>query len=145
MDPVVANFYFSAWFPVLIHGAATHLEGREEELFASYRPGDSVPIVGSVDGEATRITLPNDTQIETTSDRVGRIDQVGFYQLQNASGERIVASSLTSKQESNVANDNVHDTSEPIHRGWPLSHLLTAIAVVVLAAESILYHQRKVG
>ena len=102
LDPVASNFYFSAWFPVLVHGSATHLAGREEELFASYRPGDSIPIVGSSDDVATQVILPNAAEIETASDRVERIDQVGYYQLKNPSGAWTVASSLLSKQESNV-------------------------------------------
>ena len=145
LDPVASNFYFSAWFPVLVHGSATHLAGREEELFASYRPGDSIPIVGSSDDVATQVILPNATEIETTSDRVERIDQVGYYQLKNPSGAWTVASSLLSKQESNVDNQATTDTSQPIQRGWPLSHLLTVLAVIVLGVESMLYHQRKVG
>ena len=145
LDPVASNFYFSAWFPVLVHGSATHLAGREEELFASYRPGDSIPIVGSSDDVATQVILPNAAEIETASDRVERIDQVGYYQLKNPSGAWTVASSLLSKQESNVDNQATTDTSQPIQRGWPLSHLLTVLAVIVLGVESMLYHQRKVG
>lgn len=145
MDPVEADFYFSAWFPVLVHGSATHLAGREDDLFASYRPGDSIPILGSNDGAATQITLPDATQIETTANRLDRIDQVGFYELKNASRDWSVASSLLSRQESNVDNTAVVDSSQPIHRGWPMSHWLTTLAVVILGAESVLYHRRKVG
>ena len=145
MDPVVADFYFSAWFPVLVHGSATHLAGREDNLFASYRPGDSIPILGSNDGQATQITLPDSTQIETTSNRLDRIKHVGFYELKNETGSWSVASSLLSQQESNVDNAAVADSSQAIHRGWPLSHWLTTLAVVLLGTESALYHRRKVG
>lgn len=145
LDPVASNFYFSAWFPVLVHGSATHLAGREEELFASYRPGDAIPNLSSSDEVATQVILPNETEIQTTSEQVNRIDQVGYYQLKNPSGVWTVASSLLSKQESNVDNQSTSDTSQPIHRGWPLSHLLTVLSVIVLGVESVLYHRRKVG
>ena len=145
LDPVVAEFYFSAWFPVLVHGSATHLAGREEELLASYRPGDSIPILGADQETQTLITKPDASQIETVADRIDDIDQVGYYTMENGAGTWTVASSLLSQQESNVANDAVGDTSESIQRGWPVSHILTVLAVIVLGTESALYHRRKVG
>jgi hypothetical protein len=63
----------------------------------------------------------------------------------NNAGNWTVASSLLSRQESHVANDEVTDTSQPIQKGWPVSHILTVLAVIVLGAESAMYHRRMVG
>src|SRR5207244_2254738 len=41
MDPVAAEFYFSAWFPVLVHSAVTHLAGHENQLTTAHRSGES--------------------------------------------------------------------------------------------------------
>ena len=144
LDPIASEFYFSAWFPVLVHGAASHLAGREDEILATYRPGDSLPIPRAGEGETT-ITFPDGSQVRTKAKTHPDTSQTGFYAFQNNSAEWLTAISLTSVQESNVNNADAADTSRPIRRGWPLSHLLTILAVVVLGLESILYHRRKVG
>lgn len=145
MDPVAAEFYFSAWFPVLVHGAATHLVGRHENPLSVYRPGENIPIPGLGDGGTTTIEVPRGESFETTDDTFGPAEEVGLYRIKNDAGEWTVATSLLSRQESNVDNEHVTDTSEPISQGWPISQLLTLGAVVALAVESLLYHRRKVG
>ena len=145
LDPVASNFYFSAWFPVLVHGSATHLAGREDQLLATYRPGDSIPIAGGRDGRLTQVTQPDNSELETDEGELNPIQQVGYYQLKNEAGEWTVASSMLSRQETNIDNAKASDTSAPINRGWPLSSLLTVAAVIALGLESILYHRRKVG
>ena len=57
MNPVAGNFYFSAWFPVLVYSASMDLAGRENPLAATYRPGDAAPIPGG-DGE-DRLNMDN--------------------------------------------------------------------------------------
>ena len=145
MDPVLSDFYFSAWFPVLVHGTATHLAGREDILLASYRPGDTVPITGSMDDEETEITLPDATKVTQRGKRFGPSNAVGYFELKNGAGTWTVGSSLISDQESAIDNSAVEDSSKPISQGWPLAHLLTVIAVLALGAESLLYQRRKVG
>lgn len=141
LDPVASEFYFSAWFPVLIHGAATHLAGREEELAALYRPGDTAPIPGHREGTTTNIVFPDETQIETQESRFGPIERLGFYQL----GDWPLASSLVTTQESLLDNSAVEATAGPVSRGHAPAYWLVLLAVIVLVVESILYHRRKVG
>ena len=149
LDPVDSEFYFSAWFPVLVHGAATHLAGREDRLLATYRPGDAMPILGTVGarGEAlpTRVTLPDTTEAEITTKSFADTRQVGFFEFGNATHSWLAASSLVSSQESNIDNLDSVDSSKPIRRGWPLSHSLMVLAILILGLESVLYHRRKVG
>lgn len=141
LDPIASEFYFSAWFPVLIHGAATHLAGREEELAALYRPGDTTPIPGHREGETTTILQPDGRAIETTESRFGPIEKLGFYEV----GEWPMASSLVTSQESLLDNEAIPASADPVSRGRAPAYWLIVLALLVLVVESVLYHRRKVG
>ena len=145
MDPVAAEFYFSAWFPVLVHSAVTYLAGREEELLPTYQPGDGVGIPGVAEGEATTVTTPAGDEEQITTKRLPPLEQLGFYTLKNKAGDWTVACSLLSARETLLDNAEVDDTSQPISRGWAPAQLLTMIAVLVITIEGLLYHRRKVG
>ena len=146
IDPAAAEFYYSAWFPVLVHSAAMHLAGRENPLAAAYRPGDAVPIPGGRDDVLTTVTPPGD---ETTTDaRGGWFDdseRLGFYQLANSAGKHDFGVNVFSAAESLVNNDATVSKHEPLSRGRSPAQWLTLLAIVVLSAESVLYHRRKVG
>ncbi len=145
MDPLTAEFYFSARFPVLVHGAATYLAGREETLDASYAMGTTAAVPGVQEGESTRVTAPGGAARTLTGKAYGPLNALGFHELENTAGNWPVAVSLLSSGESLLDNASVADTSKPISKGWSLSYLLTALAIAVLCLESILYHRRKVG
>jgi len=145
LDPVAADFYFSAWFPVLVHSSVTHLIGRETPLAASYRPGESAPTL-----------LADENAVATLVDAKGKKRKLrgkffelppalGFYKLQNAAGRWQLAASLLSEQESLLAGGAAKDSRQPISRGRSPVRWLTLLAIVVLTGESILYHRRKVG
>lgn len=157
IDPLAADFYFSAWFPVLIHSAATHLVGRELPLAASYRPGEAIPIPGAGEKSVSqflRSELPtSDTNSlkPTTNDTevhgkwFSEADHIGFYEIENRSGVWPVGVSLMATEESLLNNDSDERTTKPLSRGRAPAQWLTLLAIVVLAAESLLYHRRKVG
>jgi hypothetical protein len=145
MDPVDAEFFYSAWFPVLVYGAATHLAGREESLASTYTPGATIPLSGAGESEATSITQPDGSLVSATGRKFGPLEQPGFYQLRNASGEWQAAVNLLSPGESLLDNTPSKTTLAPIAKGLPPYLLLTIVAMVVLILESILYHRRKVG
>jgi hypothetical protein len=156
LDPIAADFYFSAWFPILVHSASTHLAAREMPLAASYQPGDSVPIPGGRDSVVTKVTLPADfvadiagTDLRPAVEQHGPwfsgVDRLGFYALANPTGTHDFGASLLSRDESQIANTAAADRHEPISRGRPPAHWLTLLAVAILTGESILYHRRKVG
>ncbi len=145
MNPVDAGFFYSAWFPVLVHGAATHLAGREESLASTYQPGAIIPLPGAAENEATAIVAPDGAITSVEGRKSGPLNQPGFYQLRNASGEWIAAVNMLSPGESLLDNSPAHSTLAPIARGLPPYLWLTGLAIVVLILESILYHRRKVG
>lgn len=145
MNPVDAEFFYSAWFPVLVYGAATHLAGREESLASTYQPGATIPLPGASDGEATTIIAPDGTLTTADGRKFGPLNQPGFYQLRNASGEWLAAVNMLSPGESLLDNSSAQSTLAPIARGLPPYLWLTGLAIVVLILESVLYHRRKVG
>jgi len=155
MDPVAAEFYFSAWFPVLVHSAVTHLAGRENLLAASYRPGEAVPIPAGRDDVVTKVGAPHTHADQKASHSTAHqetkgpwfrgIDHLGFYTMENSAGKHTVGASLFSPAESLLNNSDVVDHYDPLSRGRSPAAWLTIIAIVALAAESILYHRRKVG
>jgi hypothetical protein len=158
IDPVAADFYFSAWFPVLVHSAATHLAGRENPLASAYRPGQAVPIPGGRDEVATTVVSPKpagqggdeaDIRPSAAPSVNGQwytgSDELGFYQLDNPSGKNDFGVNVFAADETLVNNDKSRDSHEPLSRGRSPGQWLTLLAIVVLTAESVLYHRRKVG
>lgn len=156
IDPVAADFYFSAWFPVLVHSAATHLAGREHALAAGYRPGQSVPIPGGRDDvETTVVALRGENSSESMEveplptavhgEWYTGADQLGFYRMTNADGSAEFGINVVDAGESLINNEDASSQHDPLSRGRSPSHWLTLLAIVVLAAESVLYHRRKVG
>ena len=145
MNPGDAGFFYSAWFPVLVYGAATHLAGREESLASTYTPGATIPLPGASDTEATSIVAPDGTIVSVTGRNFGPLEHPGFYQLRNGSGEWLAAVNLLSPGESLLNNESTLTTLAPIAKGLPPYLLLTIIAIVVLILESLLYHRRRVG
>jgi hypothetical protein len=75
----------------------------------------------------------------------GPLDEVGFYELNNASGDWLSGSSLLSATETLIGNAEVKETATSINRGTSPMAWLTLLAIAVLAGESILYQRRKVG
>ncbi len=145
MDPARGDFFFSAWFPVLVYSAATHLGGREETIAATYPTGATAPLPGSQEGSLTTIRAPNGAQTTVATKVFGPLRYSGFYDIVGKSGEWRVASSLLAASESLLDNSDVRDTALPIHRGNSLPTLLTVFAILLLVLESLLYHRRKVG
>ena len=145
LDPADSDFYFSAWFPVLVYSAATHLAGRTETIRSTYPSGQIAPIQGVQNGEITALTSPDSQSTTTNETLTAPLQQTGFYQLENNSGAWQVACSLLSQSETMLDNSAVKDTSKPVNRGSSPAGLLTIVAMLVITAESILYQRRKVG
>lgn len=152
MDPVAAEFYFSAWFPVLIHSAVTHLAGHENTLAAAHRSGDAILIPGARDDVTTKVVAPRKTNndgpnqpIDVTGEVFRGANELGFYTLENPSGKYVVGESLLADSETLLNNEASQSSNEPISRGQSPAGWLTVLAIVALTAESVLYHRRKVG
>ncbi|RYD33425.1 MAG: hypothetical protein EOP86_13430 [Verrucomicrobiaceae bacterium] len=145
MDPLAAEFYYSAWFPVLVYTTASSLASRGDPLAAAYAPGSTIPVPGAGEGKTTQITAPDGTTGETAAATYGPLAVPGFYSLTNAAGTWLTAASLMAPGESLLDNSATATTLQPIARGWPPYLLLTVAALVLLLLESVLYHRRKVG
>jgi von Willebrand factor type A domain/Aerotolerance regulator N-terminal len=143
LDPAQADFYFSAWFPVVVHSAATYLAGREETMRASVKPHDEVMLSQHWSASTMTVVRP-DGETETGS-RFLRPDQLGFYRV-TADGQSVtVGCSALSRRESNIENDAVQGSTESSQSSGSPASWLTWLAIVVVTVESVLYHRRKVG
>jgi hypothetical protein len=124
LDPLAAQFYLSAWFPVLIHNAAAHLTHREDMPPATLPTGSSARVPGRAD--------PTPYGPMLTS---------GFHETDSWT----FATSLVSPEESLLKNDTLKERVKPIASGEAPSYWLLVLAIGVLVGESILYDRRKVG
>jgi hypothetical protein len=124
LDPLAAQFYLSAWFPVLIHNAAAHLTHREDMPPATLPTGSSARVPGRAD--------PTPYGPMLTS---------GFHEADSWT----FAASLVSPEESLLKNDTLKESVKPIASGEAPSYWLLVLALGVLVGESILYDRRKVG
>ncbi len=124
LDPLAAQFYLSAWFPVLIHNAAAHLTHREDMPPATLPTGSSARVPGRAD--------PTPYGPMVTS---------GFHEADSWT----FATSLVSPEESLLKNDTLKESVKPIASGEAPSYWLLVLALGVLVGESILYDRRKVG
>ncbi len=124
LDPLAAQFYLSAWFPVLIHNAAAHLTHREDMPPATLPTGSSARVPGRAD--------PTPYGPMLTS---------GFHEADSWT----FATSLVSPEESLLKNDTLKESVKPIASGEAPSYWLLVLALGVLVGESILYDRRKVG
>ena len=144
LDPIAAEFYFSAWFPVLVHSAATHLVGREEALHAVDPPGAivSLPVA---DDAVSKVTSPSGKSLEVRGKAFADLAEPGFYEVETGEASGPIGCSLLSAQETQL--DRGEDDAEiaSVTSGVPLAYWFTVVAVLVLTTESMLYHRRKVG
>ena len=145
IDPTANDFYFSAWFPVLVYSAATHLGGRESNVAATYPTGATLPIPGFQDGKASTLVSPTGETTTVLTRFWGPAQEPGFHEVNGPAGDWLLGTSLLSAGESLLDNSAVEDTSQPLRRGRSLSSLLTILAILLLVGESVLYHRRKVG
>jgi hypothetical protein len=144
IDPVAGEFYFSVWFPVLVHSAATYLAGRENPLSATYHPGDLVPVPGASDDTVSTWTTPDEKK-EVHGKWLTLDDRLGYSELSNSTGQWFVGSSLLAEPETLLDNKAAVSAGEALSRGRSPTQWLTLLAIAILATESVLYHRRKVG
>jgi len=145
LDPLSADFVLSAWFPVLVQGAALHLAGREEEPAPLYRPGDRVPLPGWEAAVGARMVPPGGGEaVEAGGSDYGPLESTGFYRLETEAGSWDFASTLATPAETLLDRVAAHSAS-PVARGHSPAYWLLVFAIAILAGESVLYHRRKVG
>ncbi len=147
MDPAQSEFYYSAWFPVMVYNCARSLMDRQDTIVSICPTGDSVSIPTTQYGtEATTVTVGNSNEpFQLMGSSYGPIREVGFHTLENSSGIWSLGANLFAPAETLLDNKDVIDTSRHISRGRPLSATLAILALLLLLIECALYHRRKVG
>ena len=148
MDPLAADFYLSAWFPVLIQSVTLALAGRDERLMASYAVGSAVTLPGYEEGDAAVVTLPNGSEEEVSQRQWGPLPHLGYYQMETRKGDMTVGASLFRTEESLLGQGREQQDKRAIAglaSGSPIAWWLTIGALFLMVAESVLYHRRKVG
>jgi hypothetical protein len=147
MDPRDSEFYYSAWFPVLVYNAAWTLMGRQEPLASAVPTGQSVEIpMLDLDSETTGVRINDQPEALRVQGRTyGPIRRIGFHYLDNRSGQWSFGADLFAPQETLLNNPETQTTAKAIQRGHPMSVLLAGLAIALLLTEAVLYHLRKVG
>ncbi len=145
LDPLAAQFYLSAWFPVLTHNAAAHLSRRETFLPATLPTGTHTPLPGAGADSTVTVSTPSQQTLEMPGTGSLHLDEAGFYQADLGQGKTTLACSLVSPVESGKADAGLQNTTRPLAQGASPSYWLLVLGLVALAGESALYHRRKVG
>ena len=134
LDPARGDFFLSPWFPVMIHGAAFHLADREKPMLAVYPTGTRVSATGSFTDPSQKRTL-NDLQIERR----------GIYQIERAGVVGNFGGALLDPAETLLDGSGPPASAKPVAQGQPPAFWLVILAILVMTAESLLYHRRKAG
>ncbi len=155
-----SEFYYSAWFPVIIYNAAKNLMGKSEHVASIYTIGSIVPVPAVQDGRISKVVCNtwvsnkdslNDEKMKQVSETKINEDEVqfvarslGFYNFPGVSEKWQIGTGLLNKSQTMINND-IKETSLAINRGMPPGFLLSVLALIVLVTECLLYHRRKVG
>lgn len=144
-DPAAADFYFSAWFPVLVHSSAAYLTGRQDAPAATYRPGQTAPLLGANRDSESMVRTPRQAASEVRGRWFEGFEQPGFYEVRREGRRQLLAASLLSAAETQLQRQTTEENLEALSRGRSPGYWLTVLAIVALTGESLLYHRRKVG
>ncbi len=147
-----SDFYYSAWFPVIIYNAARNLMGRSEQFASTYPTGAAVLMPDVKDGDQLLVTHETANIPNVESDKPGvavnetqfTVRDLGCYTFSSSTGQWQIGTGLFNKSQTLINND-ISDTSEPINRGASPSVMLSTLALLVLVTEGMLYQRRKVG
>ncbi|MCX6865723.1 MAG: hypothetical protein NTV46_05780 [Verrucomicrobia bacterium] len=134
LDPTRGDFFLSPWFPALIHGAAFDLADRTQALPAVYPTGNRLTMTG---------TFTN-TRDQITRDDL-RLDRRGFYQMVRAGTATVFGAALLDPVETRLDGSGPAANAQAVAHGQPVEFWLILTAILVLIAESLLYHRRKAG
>lgn len=143
LDPVAAEFYYSAGFPVLVQAGAKHLMGRTDPPAASYPPSSPVRLPGVTAGATVEIARDGSGPLEPTTSP--SLPGPGFYTARSGERRWLLACSPLSVDESLLtpAIETAEETE--LVSGVRIDHWLVVAALVGVTLESVLYHRRKVG
>lgn len=141
MDMVDSEFYYSAWFPILVYNSARSLMGRQHEQAAACPLGESIPV--PPDTVATH--LGSQTSLPMAQNLCGPVRQTGFVNFEHHTDQWLLGANLFAPAETLLNNREVIDTHRPLSLGRRPALALTLAGAGLLLLESLLYHRRKVG
>ncbi len=155
-----SEFYYSAWFPVIIYNAAKNLMGKSEHLASSYPIGSLVPVPVVREGHVSAAVckswaLNSDSSNANLMKRISETKinngesqfiarSLGYYSFSGVSERWQIGTGLFNKSQTMINND-INETALAINRGIPPSFLFSILALIILVTECLLYHRRKVG
>ncbi len=143
-DPSLNDFFLSPWFPVFVHDAVVLLTGRQNSFPSTIATGSTLEIPGTgTDGKAEFQSGSNSTPIAFESP--AKIDRIGSYRFTRDSDSWNLGGALLSPGESGSAMTLEQPESFKPASGWSLATWLLLAAVLVILAEELLYHRRKIG
>ena len=154
LDPAAADFVLSPFFPVLVQSAATFLGGRTAPPPATFATGDRAPIPGLRPGETATVTLAGVAPEDAAPEDAGpattgpvRLARAGFSEAATPGGTWDLPASVLHPAETLLAAAAADPAAPAIDLagGQPPWVWLTAIALLVVVGEELLYHRRKVG
>lgn len=146
LDPAAADFFLSPYFPVLVHATATHLGGRTAEARSTFATGNNAHVPGLSPGDRAEIRFADGTRTTTGATRPVRLTHAGFHVAQTPGGSHGLSASMLHPTESLLEAATVAaDSRVTLPGGYPPWVWLTVIALLVIVAEELLYHRRKVG
>ncbi len=144
MDPALTESRLSPWFPVLIHGAATHLAGQTASYRSAYATGEWISLPPSA-----RVIAPDGQEHNMGGEGVyGPLDAIGVHTIDLEEGvpSRAFGVGLLNATESLLgAGQSESPSGTRTAASLPWSWWLTLFAIGILVVESILYHRRRVG
>lgn len=145
LNPAEADFFLSPWFPVLVYSVATHLSGQGEPKPTALAVGRQLREYFVDNGEPIRWTLPSGEVRELLKEGLGPVRELGFHQWNRGAQVWIAGCSLLDANESLLQPSDLQENIEPLTRRWSPAFWLTMMAILVVMAESMLYHRRWLG
>jgi Aerotolerance regulator N-terminal/von Willebrand factor type A domain len=143
-DPSQNEFFVSPWFPVFVHDATVLLTGRDNTFPSSAPTGTEIEIPGT-EPTGTATFLRSGIQENIPFQAPARIDRIGSYTFTRNATPWNLGGALLSPGESGPAPESTPPSSFTPASGWPLAAWLLLAATLVILAEELLYHRRKVG
>ncbi|MGJ8723199.1 MAG: vWA domain-containing protein [Roseibacillus sp.] len=141
LDPPAAEFFLSPWFPVLVYDGARNLTGEESSLRTVYPVGSRIPFPTT--GESEPLWTNPSQKITQTNE--AEVRESGLHKLQLGAEQRLFGVSLLRSEETLLDGSGPAGSDVPLERGQLLGWWLLALALILVSAESILYHRRKLG
>jgi len=142
LDPSEGEFVLSPWFPVLIYDVASYLDGTTKSLQSLYSTGSQISFDTT---ENIQVTSPDGAENSITPGNSIPLDQAGTYTIEQPKNTHTITASLLSFYDTTQASQLAALETTEVKAPISLSFWFIILAVLIITAEYILYHRRKVG